>query len=185
MSKTSLPVDKDIAEEVSAAAKAQGLQESKVVSDSLKLAMALLRRGVTPTKALDLYKFFELLLAFDIIPAPLALLQTLAHKWNICEDRDVQEVLRDSGRKFGRLAASVYGSFSEAVSTAVVFFSYLPAVKITASRSDQEWRIAFTAPGEGLEKCFYYFVEEAAGEFGCRAEVKAAGLAVEVKARCN
>jgi hypothetical protein len=58
----------------------------KFVSDSLRLAVELLRRGITPTKALEMFKLTEKILTFDVVPVPLSYLELIAKKWNICED---------------------------------------------------------------------------------------------------
>jgi hypothetical protein len=101
VSKTTVPVDSEVAKEVSSVAKSQGFSVAKFVSDSLKLAVELLKRGITPTKALEMLRLTEKILAFDIVPVPLAYLELIAKKWNTCDDQEVEHLLRETGEKFG------------------------------------------------------------------------------------
>lgn len=64
VSRTTVPVDSDVAKEVSTMAKSQGFSVVKLASDSLKLAVELLRRGITPSKALEMFKLMEKVISF-------------------------------------------------------------------------------------------------------------------------
>jgi hypothetical protein len=57
VSKTTVPVDSEVAKEVSSVAKSFSV--AKFASDSLKLAVELLRRDITPTKALEMFRLTE------------------------------------------------------------------------------------------------------------------------------
>jgi hypothetical protein len=107
VSKTTVPVDSEVAKEVSSAAKSQGFSVVKFVSDSLRLAVELLRRGITPTKALEMFRLTEKILAFDVVPVPLSYLELIA-KWNICDDQEVERLLQETGEKFGKVVAAEF-----------------------------------------------------------------------------
>lgn len=66
MSKTTVPVEGDVAREISQLAKSQGFSISRLVTDSLKLSAEMLRRGITPTRALQMFRLFEKIMAFDV-----------------------------------------------------------------------------------------------------------------------
>jgi hypothetical protein len=167
VSKTTVPVDSEVAKEVSSVAKSQGFSVAKLASDSLKLAVELLRRGITPTKALEMFKLMEKVLAFDAVPVPLSYLELMAKKWNMCEDQEVERFLRETGEKFGKVLAAEFRSFNEVMSVASQLFSMVPVARLSFSRSGNTWRIVFMATGELSVKCLGYFAEEAMRQFGC------------------
>jgi hypothetical protein len=150
VSKTTVPVDSEVAKEVSSVAKAQGFSVVKLASDSLKLAVELLRRGITPTKALEMFGLTEKILAFDVVPVPLSYLELMARKWKTCEDQEVEQFLRETGEKFGKVVAAEYRTFGEFMATASQFFSMFPVARLSFSRSGNTWRIVFTATGGAL-----------------------------------
>jgi len=184
MPKTTVPVDSEVAREVSSAAKSQGFSVAELVSDSLKLAVELLRRGITPTKALEMFRLMEKVLALDIVPVPLSYLELVAKKWNICEDQEVERFLRETGEKFGKVVAAEFRSFNEVMSTASQFFSMLPVARLSFSRSGNTWRIVFTASGELSLKCFGYFAEEAIRQFGCSVKANYRGNTAIAEVTC-
>jgi hypothetical protein len=184
VSKTTVPVDSEVAKEVSSAAKSQGFSVVKFVSDSLRLAVELLRRGITPTKALEMFRLTEKILAFDIVPVPLSYLEFIAKKWNICEDQEVEHFLREIGEKFGKVVASEFRSFNEVVTVASQFFSMLPVARLSFSRSGNTWRIVFTATGELSVRCLGYFAEEAIRQFGCSVKTDYQGNTIVAEVTC-
>ena len=184
MSKTTVPIDSEVAKEVSSVAKSQGFSVAKFVSDSLKLAVELLRRGITPTKALEMLRLTETILAFDIVPVPLAYLELIAKKWNTCNDQEVERFLRETGEKFGKVVAAEFRSFNELMATASQFFSMLPVARLSFSRSGNTWRIVFTAAGELSVKCLGYFAEEAIRQFGCSVKTDYRGNTIVAEVTC-
>jgi len=184
VSKTTVPVDSEVAKEVSSAAKSQGFSVAKFVSDSLRLAVELLRRGITPTKALEMFRLTEKVLAFDVVPVPLSYLELIAKRWNICEDQEVERFLRETGEKFGKVVVAEFRSFNELMAVASQFFSMLPAARLSFSRSGNTWRIVFTATGGLSVKCLSYFTEEAIKQFGCSAKTDYQGNTIVAEVTC-
>jgi len=184
VSKTTVPVDSEVAKEVSSAAKSQGFSMAKFVSDSLRLAVELLRRGITPTKALEMFKLTEKILTFDVVPVPLSYLELIAKKWNTCEDQEVERLLRETGEKFGKVVAAEFRSFNELMAVASQFFSMLPVARLSFSRSGNTWRIVFTATGGLSVKCLGYFTEEAIRQFGCSAKTDYQGNTIVAEVTC-
>ncbi len=184
VSKTTVPVDSEVAKEVSSVAKSQGFSVVKLASDSLKLAVELLRRGITPTKALEMFRLTEKILAFDAVPVPLSYLELVARKWNMCDDQEVEQFLRETGEKFGKIIAADYRTFGELMATASQFFSMLPVARLSFSRSGNAWRIVFTAAGELSLKCLSYFAEEAIKQFGCSVKTSYEGHIIVAEVTC-
>jgi len=184
VSKTTVPVDSDVAKEVSSVAKSQGFSVVKLASDSLKLAVELLRRGITPAKALEMFKLTEKILAFDVVPVPLSYHELVARKWNTCEDQEVQRFLREIGEKFGKVVAAEYRTFGELMATASQFFSMLPVARLSFSRSGNTWRILFTAVGELSVRCLSVFAEEAIKQFGCSVKMSYEGSVIAAEVTC-
>jgi hypothetical protein len=184
VSKTTVPVDADVAKEVSSLAKSQGFSVVKLASDSLKLAAELLRRGITPTRAVEMFRLTEKILAFDVVPVPLSYLELLAKKWNVCEDEEVKRFLREVGEKFGKVVAAEYKTFGEFMAVASHFFSMLPVARLSFSRSGNTWRIVFTATGEFSVKCLAYFAEEAIKQFGCTVKTSFEGNVIIGEVTC-
>ncbi|MEM0370551.1 MAG: hypothetical protein QXU58_04115, partial [Pyrobaculum sp.] len=59
MSRSTLPVDGEVAREVSNLAKSQGFSVVRLTSDALKLTIELLKKGITPTRALEIFRLVE------------------------------------------------------------------------------------------------------------------------------
>ncbi|MEM0462633.1 MAG: hypothetical protein QXJ71_10120 [Pyrobaculum sp.] len=167
VSRTTVPVESEVAKEASSVAKAQGYSVVKLASDALKLAVELLRRGITPGKAIEMFRLLEKALAFDVVPVPLSYLELVAKKWKTCEDEEVIAFLKETGAKFGKIAVQDFRSFGEFMAVASQFFSLLPVSRLSFSRSGNTWRIVFAATGEMSVKCLGYFAEEAIRQFGC------------------
>lgn len=184
VSKTTVPVDSEVAKEVSSVAKSQGFSVVKLVSDSLKLAVELLRRGITPTKALEMFRLTEKILAFDVVPVPLSYLELVAKKWKMCEDQEVEQFLRETGEKFGKVIAAEYRTFGEFMAAASQFFSMLPVARLSFTRSGNTWRIVFTAAGGLSLKCLGYFAEEAIKQFGCSVKTSYEGNIIVAEVTC-
>ncbi|MEM4651268.1 MAG: hypothetical protein QW086_05515 [Pyrobaculum sp.] len=184
VSKTTVPVDSEVAKEVSSVAKTQGFSVVKLASDSLKLAVELLRRGITPTKALEMFRLAEKILAFDVVPVPLSYLELVARKWKTCEDQEVEQFLRETGEKFGKVVAAEYRTFGEFMATASQFFSMFPVARLSFSRSGNTWRIVFTSTGELSVKCLGYFAEEAIKQFGCSVKTSYEGNIIIAELTC-
>lgn len=184
VSRTTVPVDSDVAKEVSTMAKSQGFSVVKLASDSLKLAVELLRRGITPSKALDMFKLMEKVLAFDVVPVPLSFLELVARKWKVCEDEEIEKFLRETGEKFGKVVASEFRSFSEFMAVVSQFFSMLPVARLSFSKSGNTWRIVFTTTGEMSVKFLGFFAEEAIRQFGCSVKTIYEGNTVTAEVTC-
>jgi len=184
VSKTTVPVDSDVAKEVSSVAKTQGFSVVKLVSDSLKLAVELLRRGITPAKALEMFKLFEKVLAFDVVPVPLSYLELVARKWKVCEHQEMERFLREIGEKFGKIVAAEYRTFGELMAVASQFFSMLPVARLSFNRSGNVWRIVFTTTGELSVRCLGYFAEEAIKQFGCSVKTSYEGNIIVAEVTC-
>jgi hypothetical protein len=184
VSKTTVPVDSEVAREVSSMAKTQGFSVVKLASDSLKLAVELLRRGITPTKALEMFRLTEKILAFDVVPVPLSYLELVARKWKTCEDQEVEQFLRETGEKFGKVVTAEYRTFGEFMATASQFFSMFPVARLSFSKSGNTWRIVFTATGELSAKCLGYFAEEAIKQFGCSVKTSYEGNIIIAEVTC-
>jgi len=184
VSKTTIAVDSDVARELSSAAKSQGFSVVRLASDSLKLAVELLRRGITPTKALEMFRLTEKILAFDVVPVPLSYLELVAKKWKMCEDQEVEQFLRETGEKFGKVIAAEYRTFGEFMATASQFFPMLPVARLSFTRSGNTWRIVFTAAGGLSLKCLGYFAEEAIKQFGCSVKTSYEGNIIVAEVTC-
>jgi hypothetical protein len=81
------------------------------------------------------------------VSVPLSYLELIAKKWNTCDDQEVGRFLRETGEKFGKVVAAEFRSFNELMATASQFFSMLPVARLSFSRSNNMWRIVFTATG--------------------------------------
>lgn len=184
VSRTTVPVDSDVAKEVSTMAKSQGFSVVKLASDSLKLAVELLRRGITPSKALEMFKLMEKVLAFDVVPVPLSFLELVARKWKVCEDEEIEKFLRETGEKFGKVVASEFRSFSEFMAVVSQFFSMLPVARLSFSKSGNTWRIVFTTTGEMSVKFLGFFAEEVIKQFGCSVKTIYEGNTVTAEVTC-
>lgn len=184
MSRTTVPVESEVAKEISAVAKAQGFSVLRLVSDSLKLAVELLKRGITPTRAVEMFRLMEKVLAFDVVPVPLSYLELLAKKWNTCDDGEVKRYLREVGEKFGKVLTSEFRTFGELMQVAAQFFSLLPVARVNFSKTGNTWRIVFVSAGETSVKCLGYFAEEAVKQFGCAVRVEYSGNTIVAEVTC-
>jgi len=168
--RTTIPVEGDVAKEASALAKSQSLSLIRFSSDALRLAVELFRRGIPPSRALEMFKLLELALAFDVVPVPLPLLELFAEKWGVCDDEEVAKMLKETGAKFGQLAATRL-TFPELVQTAAQLFSLFPTARLSYTRRGDTWRIVFIAPGEKSAKCLTHFAQEAIRQWNCQPKI--------------
>lgn len=185
MSRTTVPVDSEVAREISSIAKTQGYSMVSLVSDALKLAAELLKRGITPGKALEMFRLFTITLAFDVVPTPLSYLELIAKKWNICEDEEVISFLKEIGQKFGKIISNEFKNFNEFINIASLFFSMVPVSRLSFSRSGNTWRLVFTSTGKQSAECLRYFAEEAIRQFNCRIKTTSSGNVIVAEIVCN
>lgn len=184
MSRSTLPVEGEVAKEVSNVAKSQGFSVVRLTSDSLKLALELLRRGITPTKALEIFRLVEKVVAFDAVPVPLSYLELAAKKWGICNDEEIEKFLRETGEKFGKIMAEEFRTFGELMSTVTQLLSMFPVARVMYSRSGNVWRIAFTSVGGNSVRCLGVFAEEAIKQFGCSVKTTYEGNTITAEVIC-
>ncbi len=178
--KTTMPVDGDAARSLAAAAKAQGFPIVRLASDSVRLTVELLMRGLTPSTVLDLLKLVDVLLGL-----PLAYLELTARKWDACDDMEVARLLRDSGRLLGSRAAALYGSLGEFLGVLGRALALLPTPRLSFGQVDgRTWRIVLVHGGEKSGKCIAHVAEGAVRGFGCAPHVRLEGGAVLVEATC-
>ena len=184
MSRSTVPVEGDVAKELSTVAKSQGFSVLRLASDSLRLALELLKRGITPTRALEMWRLTEKIAAFDAVPVPLSYLELVAKKWGVCEDPEVEAFLREVGAKFGKTVAGEFKSFGEFMSVATQFLSMLPVARLSLSRGGNTWRIVFTSAGSFSVKCLGYFAEEAVKQFGCVVKISYGDSTITAEVTC-
>ena len=104
--------------------------------------------------------------------------------WKMCEDQEVEQFLRETGEKFGKVVAAEYRTFGEFMATASQFFSMCPAARLSFSKSGNTWRIVFTATGELSVKCLGYFAEETIKQFGCSVKASYEGSIIIAEVTC-
>ncbi|MGC8584044.1 MAG: hypothetical protein ACP5MH_10015 [Thermoproteus sp.] len=184
MSRSTVPVEGDVARELSIVAKSQGFSVLRLASDSLRLALELLKRGITPTRAIEMWRLTEKIAAFDAMPVPLSYLELVAKKWGVCDDLEVEAFLREIGAKFGKIAAGEFRSFGEFMSVATQFLSMLPVARLSLSRDGNSWRIVFTSAGASSARCLGYFAEEAIKQFGCAAKISYGDSTITAEITC-
>jgi len=182
--RTTIPVEGDVAKEASTLAKSQRLSLIRFSSDALRLAVELFRRGISPSRGLEMFKLVELALAFDVVPVPLPLLELFAEKWGVCDDEDVAKMLRETGAKFGQLAAARL-TFPELVQTAAQFFALFPTARLSFTRRGEAWRIVFIAPGEKTAKCLATFAEEAIRQWKCQPKIAVEKNVITAELTCG
>ncbi len=182
--RTTVPVDWDAARSLAAEAKAQGFSVFRLVSDSVRLAVELLRRGVSPSHALELLRLAEILLRLDAVPVPLAYLELVARKWGVCDDPEVVNLLRNVGGLFGDHAASGYGSLERLLGVLGSALPLFPGAKLSFGRVGDAWRLVLTYGGSASGKCLAHIVEEAIRRFGCSPNVRLEGSALLAEATC-
>ncbi|MEM1926050.1 MAG: hypothetical protein QXR64_03245 [Pyrobaculum sp.] len=170
MSRSTLPVDGEVAREVSNLAKSQGFSVVRLTSDALKLTIELLKKGITPTRALEIFRLVEKVVALDAVPVPLSYLELAAKKWGICNDVEIENFLRETGEKFGKVIADEFKTFGEFMATVTQLLSMFPVARVMYSKSGDVWRIAFTSVGSHSLRCLGIFAESAIRQYGC--EVK-------------
>jgi len=182
--RTTIPVEGDVAKEASALAKSQRLSLIRFSSDALRLAVELFRRGISPSRGLEMFKLVELALAFDVVPVPLPLLELFAEKWGVCEDEDVAKALREMGARFGQLAATRL-TFPELVQTAAQFFALFPTARLSFTHRGDTWRMVFIAPGEKSAKCLATFAEEAIRQWKCQPKITTEKNVITAEITCG
>jgi len=182
--RTTVPVEDDVAKEASALAKSRRLSLTRLSSDALRLAVELFRRGISPSRGLEMFRLMELALVFDIVPVPLPLLELFAEKWGVCEDEDVVKMLKETGAKFGQLV-SAHFSFPELVQTVAQLFSFFPTARLSFTRRGEMWRIVFIAPGEKSVKCLTNFAEEAIRQWKCRPKITSEKNIITAEISCG
>jgi len=182
--RTTVPVEADAAREFSEIAKIQGYSVVRLASDSLRLAVELFRRGISPSRGLEMFRLVELALAFDVVPVPLPLLELFAEKWGVCEDGDVAKALREMGARFGQLASARL-TFPELVQTAAQLFALFPTARLSFTRRGETWRIVFIAPGEKSAKCLATFAEEAIRQWKCQPKITTEKNVITAEIECN
>ena len=182
--RTTIPVEGDVAKEASALAKSQRLSLIRFSSDTLRLAVELFRRGISPSRGLEMFRLVELALAFDVVPVPLPLLELFAEKWGVCEDGDVAKALREMGARFGQLASARF-TFPELVQTAAQFFALFPTARLSFTRRGETWRIVFIAPGEKSAKCLATFAEEAIRQWKCQPKIAVEKNVIAAEISCG
>ncbi|ABO08929.1 hypothetical protein [Pyrobaculum calidifontis] len=182
--RTTIPVEGDVAKEASALAKSQRLSLIRFSSDALRLAVELFRRGISPSRGLEMFRLVELALAFDVVPVPLPLLELFAEKWGVCEDGDVAKALREMGARFGQLASARF-TFPELVQTAAQFFALFPTARLSFTRRGETWRIVFIAPGEKSAKCLATFAEEAIRQWKCQPKIAVEKNVITAEITCG
>ncbi|CCC81823.1 hypothetical protein [Thermoproteus tenax] len=183
MSKSTVPVEGDVAREVASLARSHGLSVIRLATDSLKLAAEMLKRGITPSNALEMYKLLEKVMAFDAVPVPLSLMELLAKRWNICDDPEVENFLRETGEKFGKTLLSEFKTFGELVRTASLFLAQFPTARFTINRAGGVWKIYFAPAGPLSAKCLVHFAEGMIRQFGCNAKFTADSI-ITVEVEC-
>lgn len=183
MSKTTLPVNSAVAKEFISLARSRGYSVILLTTESLKLASELLKRGVSPGEALELYKLFERTLAFDVVPVPFVLLEYVAEKWNICEDPWVERYVRELGVKFGK---SISGDLKieEFVKALAAAFRFLPTARFDFSKSRNKLNLVFILPGRRSVKCWLSFTEAALAQFNCGVKTSVEGATVLMEVVC-
>jgi len=182
--RTTVPVEADAAREFSEMAKIHGYSVVRLASDALRLAVELFRRGISPSRGLEMFKLLELAIAFDVVPVPLPLLELFAEKWGVCDDEEVAKALREVGAKFGQLAATRL-TFPELVQTAAQLFALFPTARLSYTRRGGAWRIVFIAPGEKSAKCLAYFAEEAIRQWKCQPKIAMEKNVITAEIECN
>ncbi|ABL87346.1 conserved hypothetical protein [Pyrobaculum islandicum DSM 4184] len=167
MSRSTVPVEGDVAREVASLAKSHGFSVVRLATDSLKLAIELMKRGVTPVNALEMYKLLEKIIAFDVVPVPLSFLELLAKKWDICNNPEIEHYLKEIGEKFGKTLLSEFKNFNEFVRVASLLFAQFPTTRFTINKTGNVWRIYFAPAGPLSARCLARFAEEVIKQFGC------------------
>lgn len=171
MSRSTVPVEGDVAREVASLAKSHGFSIIRLATDALRLAAEMLKRGVTPANALEMYKLFEKIIAFDVVPVPLSFFELLAKKWDICNDPETESYLRETGEKFAKTLLSEFKTFGELIRAASLLFAQFPTARFNISKAGNIWKIYFAPAGPLSAKCLVYFAEGVIRQFGCTAKI--------------
>ncbi|MEL9991363.1 MAG: hypothetical protein QXP98_07755 [Thermoproteus sp.] len=183
-SKTTIPVEKDVAQEFSQLAKSQGFSVVRLATDALKLTTELLKRGISPAAIIDIVKLFEKVMAFDAVPVPLSFLELLAEKWGVCDDENVEKTLREMGQKFGTILVEEFRTFGELLQVVSQISLLMPTARLSYVKSGNLWRIVFIPAGERSAKCFVYFAEESIKQFKCRTKIEYLSTHIVAEVMC-